>query len=105
MNKQLKQLFEKVMKELGFATGFELNEYSLDFYTYGGGYMIVQRCANTSGERTPFGSLRRSKHEMESFLRGMLALHDHQQRLRDIAAMSEKVMTPFGWTHIDGGVQ
>ena len=70
----------RVALTAGKTVGPGSGEWHLDYYRYGGGYMIVSRSIHSSGENTPFGSQRRTAKEMLAFLTGLRDGLEFKQR-------------------------
>lgn len=81
-------VFKHVMSLYGLATGFDAGQVFIDFYSYGGGYVIEMKCHNSGGTRHPFGNTRRNSKEFMAFLEGLRAakVFEEQRRI-DINAM------------------
>lgn len=85
MNNEIKQLFERFTKLAKLKTSSKRNNieknpnaeyykneyYKLDFAPCYGGY-VIRKVLKSTGEDGIFGNTRRSRKEMESFLRGLV---------------------------------
>lgn len=73
----MKEQFTQLLKKLGKEQGFEKGQWNIDYYSLGGGYIIVEYMEN-GGEHHPLMNERLKLREMQVAIEMALAVINHK---------------------------